>query len=79
MTPELQQYYEARFDMCASQGWHDLLEDVQGMIESYSDISKINGVDELYKRQGQLDILNWLVALKDISERAYEELNAETV
>lgn len=79
MTPELQKYYESRFDMCASKGWNDLIEDVKEMVKVYSDLTKISSVDELYKRQGQLDILNWIITLKDVSERAYEELNAETI
>ena len=76
MSPDLEKYYNARFDMCASQGYKDLLEDVEAMIENYSDITQIKTVEDLYIRKGQLDILNWLVNLKDISEQAYEELNA---
>lgn len=79
MTPELENYYTARFDLCATQGWKDLIEDCEGMIENYSDISKINSVEELYMRKGQLDILNWLLGLKEISEQAYEELNETSV
>lgn len=79
MTPELENYYNARFDLCASQGWKDLIEDCQGMIENYSDISKINSVEDLYLRKGQLDILNWLLSLKEISERAFEDLNEKDV
>lgn len=79
MTPELESYYLARFDMCNSQGYTDLLEDIQDMIENYSDISKINTVEDLYLRKGQLDILNWIVNLKEISERAYEDLNEEVI
>lgn len=83
MTPaidkELQEYYEARFSMTSSKGWNDLLEDIELMIKDYSDISKIDSVDKLYKRQGQLDILNWIKSLREISERTYEELNEETV
>lgn len=79
MTPELENYYNARFDLCASQGWKDLIEDCQGMIENYSDISKINSVEDLYLRKGQLDILNWLLSLKEISERAFEDLNEKDI
>jgi hypothetical protein len=79
MTPELQKYYEARFDMTSSQGWQDLIEDIQILIDNYNDVTKVNSVEDLYKKQGQLDILNWIVSLRDISERAYEELNEETV
>ena len=79
MTPELQKYYEARFDLTAHQGWHDLLEDIEGMIDSYSNLATISTVEELYKRQGQLDILNWIKSLREISQIAYEELNAENI
>ena len=79
MEKELQKYYEARFDLFASQGWKDLTEDLQSMVENYSEIGKINTVEELYIRKGQLDILNWLLGLKEISEQAYEELNAEDI
>lgn len=79
MEKELQKYYEARFGLFASQGWKDLTEDLQSMVETYSEIGKINTVEDLYIRKGQLDILNWLLGLKEISEQAYEELNAEDI
>jgi hypothetical protein len=31
MNRELQDYYEERFSMCSSQGWKQLIEDVQLM------------------------------------------------
>ena len=79
MNKELENYYNARFDLFASQGWKDLTEDLQSMVENYSEIGKINTVEDLYIRKGQLDILNWLLGLKEISEQAYEELNAEDI
>ena len=79
MTPELKKYYEDRFTMTASQGWIDLLEDIQIMLDNYNNLITINSVEDLYKRQGQIDILNWIKSLREVSERAYEELNAETV
>ena len=79
MTPELKKYYEDRFTMTASQGWLDLLEDIQIMLDNYNNLTTINSVEDLYKRQGQIDILNWIKSLREVSERAYEELNAETV
>lgn len=79
MTPELKKYYEDRFTMTASQGWIDLLEDIQIMLDNYNNLTTINSVEDLYKRQGQIDILNWIKSLREVSERAYEELNAEIV
>jgi hypothetical protein len=78
MTPELQKYYEERFSMFSQQGWIDLMEDVDKMLESLNNISTIEDGNALQFRKGELSILLWLRNLKQISERAYEELSAET-
>jgi hypothetical protein len=78
MTPELQKYYEERFSMFSQQGWLDLIEDVDKMLESLNNISTIEDGNALQFRKGELSILLWLRNLKQISERAYEELSAET-
>jgi hypothetical protein len=31
---DIQEYYEARFDMMASKGWKDLIEDSQKMLDA---------------------------------------------
>lgn len=78
MTPELQKYYEERFSMFAQQGWQDLMEDVDKMLESLNNISTIEDGNALQFRKGELSILLWVRNLKQISERAYEDLRAET-
>lgn len=77
MTPELQKYYEERFSMFSQQGWLDLMEDVDKMLESLNNISTIEDGNALQFRKGELSILLWLRNLKQISERAYEDLRAE--
>ena len=79
MTPELQAYYEARFTMMATEGWKDLLEDVDNMIEPLNNISTIEDEKSLQFRKGELSILTWLKNLKQVSERAYEDLNEKNV
>lgn len=76
MTPELTKYYEERFSMMSTQGWTDLMEDTAQLKASYDNLSTIKTVDELYFRKGQLDIINWILNLKQVSEQAFEELNA---
>jgi hypothetical protein len=76
MTPELQKYYEERFSMFSQQGWLDLMEDVDKMLESLNNISTIEDGNALQFRKGELSILLWLRNLKQISERAFEDLNA---
>ena len=46
MTPELKKYYEDRFTMTASQGWIDLLEDIQIMLDNYNNLITINSVED---------------------------------
>lgn len=79
MTPELAQYYEERFSMMSSIGWKQLIEDVQGLKDNYENLSTIKGVDDLYFRKGQLDIITWLLNLKEVSEQAFEGLHSEEV
>jgi len=77
VKPELQKYYEARFDMMASQGWKDFIEDIQNMVNSYDKVERIKAVEDLYFTKGQLDILNWVINLQETSSEAYKELSDE--
>jgi trehalose/maltose hydrolase-like predicted phosphorylase len=79
MTPELQRYYEDRFSMMASEGWKELLIDIDNMIVSLNNISVIQDERSLQFKKGELSILTWLKTLKQVSEVAYEELNEKNV
>ncbi len=79
MTPELQKYYEERFSMMATQGWKDLLEDIDNMANALNNISVVQDEKDLMFKKGELSILTWLKTLKDVSERAFEELNEKNV
>jgi hypothetical protein len=74
---ELQNYYEDRFEMMGSKGWTDLIEDVQKIYDSYNNVSSIGSPDDFYFRKGQLDVLQWILGLKAVSEQTYEELKNE--
>ena len=79
MTPELEKYYTDRFSMMSMEGWKDLTIDIDNMIESLNNISVIPDEKTLQFRKGELSILTWLKTLKEVSERAYEELNEKNV
>jgi len=79
MTPELQRYYESRFDMMSTEGWKDLSVDIDIMIESLNNLSVIPDEKTLMFKKGELSILTWLKTLKEVSERAFEELNEKNV
>jgi len=77
MDKALQKYYEDRFSMMASDGWKDFIEDVEKIINTYNNVLSLKTSEDFYKRQGQLDILYWVLNLKQESEAAWKELNNE--
>ena len=79
LDPSLQKYYESRFDMMSTEGWKDLCVDIDIMIESLNNLSVIPDGNALMFKKGELSILTWLKTLKEVSERAYEELNEKNV
>ena len=73
MTPELQKYYENYFDLFASDGWKQLMEEVDNSIDTFR-IENINSEKELFLVRGQLVQLHSLKNLQVIMEQNYEEL-----
>jgi hypothetical protein len=74
MDKKLQNYYENRFSMMATDGWQDLIEDAQAMFNSLNHVLSIQNETDLMVKKGQLDLLQWLINLKPASEQAYEQL-----
>jgi hypothetical protein len=79
MNQELQKYYENRFSTMGTDGWLDLMEDIDNMIASLNNISTIPDEATLHFKKGELSILTWLRTLKEVSERAYEELDEKNI
>jgi hypothetical protein len=77
LDKELQDYYEARFEMMSTQGYKDLLGDVERMIEERNNLMATSSLEDLNFRKGQLDVLHWIRTLKQLSEEAWEQLNNE--
>ena len=79
MDKELQEYYEERFSTMSTKGWKDFIEDAQNMFDSYNAINTVESFEDFHKRKGQLDILQWILSLQQVSEQTYEELKDEKV
>jgi len=75
---QLEKYYEERFSTMATQGWKQFLEDVQGIFDAVNKVAPIQNELDLYFRKGQLDILQWVLTLKESSEQAYEALQLDS-
>ncbi len=74
---ELQRFYEDAFSMMSTQGWKDLMEDIERVKNSYDKLSAVTETHPLDFRRGQLDILEWLYGLKGLYEKAWEELQTQ--
>jgi CMP-N-acetylneuraminic acid synthetase len=70
----LQKYYEDRFSLFSTPGWQDLMEDAQKMFDALNQVLPIQNEADLHLKRGQLDILNWILSLKSVSEQSYEQL-----
>lgn len=60
--------------MMATDGWKELMEDVDNMFKAVNNVLPIQNEVDLHLRRGQLDIIQWLLTLKDSSTESYEQL-----
>ena len=77
MAPNLQKYYEDSFTMMTTQGWLDLVEDLNKLKDSLNNLSLVTDTQDLFFRKGQIDILDLILKRKDTCEQVYEELQNE--
>lgn len=77
MNKEIQKYYEDRFSMMATQGWKDLMEDVETMLAATDNLGGVTTVEQLHFKKGEVSIMSWLKNLRDASAEVYERLQEE--
>ncbi len=77
MDQEIQKYYEDRFSTMSTNGWKDFIEDTQTLFDAYNQVSTIETFEEFHKRKGQIDILQWILTLQQVSEQTHKELQDE--
>lgn len=77
MNKEIQKYYEDRFSMMATQGWKDLIEDLETMLAATDNLSGVSTIEQLHFKKGEVSIMNWLKNLRDASAEVYERLQEE--
>lgn len=77
MSPDLQKYYEAREEMMLSEGWKDLMADIQQMKAATNVLSIVKTNDDLWFRKGELSMMDWMLGLQDMSSKAFEQLKED--
>lgn len=74
MTRELQEYYEALFDLFLQPGWKFLMEDMTATRERVENIRSITDDKSLYYNQGKLVALDKIVEFEKNARKTYEQL-----
>ena len=77
MEQSLQKYYEEQFSMMSTHGWADFIEDFRKLESNLNNLSTVADAQQLFFRQGQLDILNLVLQRKEMCEKVYQELEDE--
>ena len=77
MTDELRNWYEEQFTLFNTQGYKDLIEQMKEMQKNYENLRNLLSDDTLKFRQGQLDILDWIVGWQQSVEQNFKELQNE--
>ena len=78
MIKELEDYYLSRFELTSTKGWFDFLEDIKELRSSIDNIKTVKN-DDLRFVQGQLDIIDWVLDLRQVSEAAFAQLQGDDV
>lgn len=76
MTPELQKYYETYFDLFATEGWKQFIEDVKESAGTF-DVRNVQDEAALKFVQGQLTIMDKISNWDNMVNAAFEQLQEE--
>lgn len=79
ITPELDRYYSEQFSMMATEAWADLMEDFTKLRDEVDNIRTATDAQQLYFRQGQLDILDLILNRRQTCGEVYEQLKEESL
>lgn len=73
MDQELQRQYDNYFEMFSTQGWKQLIEDLEDISEGFR-IEDIKDEVDLANIQGQLKVLRQILYFEDNIRRSHDEL-----
>ena len=67
------QFLEDRLSMMETEGWRDLIQDLENLENSVSNIDTMNSDKDLWNAKGQLYMINFLLSLYTTTNLALEE------
>tara|TARA_R100001510_G_scaffold55964_1_gene60661 strand:+ start:691 stop:939 length:249 start_codon:yes stop_codon:yes gene_type:complete len=79
MNKETEEYYNKYFDLFASDGWKQLIEELRQNAMSINRVDAVKDKEDMYFRKGQLNILAFLLNMESTVDATVEELKKEDV
>lgn len=70
MTTEEEEYYETYFDMFTTEGWKQLISELEATYNGYS-FETCSNVEELHRVKGERSVLNKILTFQTGIETAY--------
>jgi len=77
MDKELEKYYNNFFEMFRTEGWKQLLEEVENNVEQTNNLEITKDEQDLYFRKGQLAVFRSLINLEQLMTSAQEQAESE--
>lgn len=75
LSKELQDWYNNQFDLFGTEGFKAITEQAGRMAEQYDTLSNLKTQEDLFFRQGQLDILRWFLNWESSVNTTFKDLN----
>ena len=73
MTDTDKEFFDKRWQMFETDGWRDLVEDLQAMYDSLNTVYVVEDEKSLNNVKGQLAILNMIITLEDQTKLAQSQ------
>ena len=74
LDQQTEQYYNKYFDMFRSEGWKQLIEELQQNAIVINSVEATKDENDLYVRKGQLNVLAYILNFENTTNNNYEEL-----
>ena len=72
---ETQQYYDNYFNLFQTDGWKQLIEELQQNALVINSVESTKDANDLYMRKGQINVLAYILNLESTINNNYDELN----
>ncbi len=72
---ETEVYYDNRLRLTEQDGWRDLVEELNNLVDIYSNLDSLESDRDLWFAKGQLSILRQVTGLEEATKLAVEQLD----